>query len=257
MKDIQNSPDARRIPIKKVGVKDLRYPIVVLDKSNKTQSTIANISMYVDLPHHFKGTHMSRFVEILNEHHGEITLRNIDQILEKMTTRLESDTAHIKMNFTYFISKTAPVSKKSSLLDCNCSFIANYDQGAKNCDTILEVKVPVTSLCPCSKEISAYGAHNQRAIVTIKVQYSDFIWIEDLVDIAENSASAPLYSLLKREDEKYVTEKAYDNPVFVEDLVRNVAMVLREDSRIAWYKVESENFESIHNHSAYAMVESE
>ncbi|BBM87116.1 GTP cyclohydrolase FolE2 [Candidatus Uabimicrobium amorphum] len=256
MRDVQNSHDNRKIPIKKVGVKDLRYPIEVLDKNNEYQSTIANISMYVDLPHHFKGTHMSRFVEILNEYRGEVTLRNINQLLGKMTDQLNSDCAHVEIDFAYFISKIAPVSKRKSLLDYNCSFIASYSKQDQQYNNILQVKTPVTTLCPCSKEISKYGAHNQRAIVTIQVKYSDFVWIEELIEIAESSASSPLYTLLKREDEKYVTEKAYDKPVFVEDLVRNAAVLLNQDPRILWYRVESENFESIHNHSAYAMVES-
>lgn len=257
MKDIQSSSDVRNIPIKKVGIKDLKYPVVLIDKDNKKQPTTANISMYVNLPHHLKGTHMSRFVELLNKHHKEINLQNIDQILEEMTAKLESDIAYLEMSFTYFIEKIAPISKKASLIDLDCAIIAKYDKNTKKCDNILQVKTPVTSLCPCSKEISKYGAHNQRSIFTIQVRSSDFVSIEDLVNVAESSASAPLYALLKRGDEKHVTEQAYDNPAFVEDLVRNVAVVLQKDSRITWYKVESENFESIHNHSAYAVVESE
>lgn len=256
MQDIQSSYDGRNVPIQKVGVKDLRYPIEVLDRENRCQSTIAGISMYVDLPRHFKGTHMSRFVEILNKHRGEITLRNIDHILEEMLEKLQSESAHIEVRFPYFMRKKAPVSGAESLMDYGCAFIAGRRAAVPKADSILEVKVPVTSLCPCSKEISELGAHNQRSLVTIQVRYSDFIWIEELVEIAENAASAPVYALLKREDEKYVTERAYHSPVFAEDLVRNIAVILRDDPRITWYRAETENFESIHNHSAYAMVES-
>jgi len=256
MRDIQNSNDDRGVPIQKVGVKDIRYPIQVLDREQKFQSTVARVSMYVDLPQHFKGTHMSRFVEILNEHRGEITLRNIDTILAAMVERLESGTAHIEVRFPYFVSKRAPVSGAQSLMDYDCGFLASHRHGDARPDTILEVRVPVTSVCPCSKEISDAGAHNQRSIVTVQIRYRDFVWIEELIDAAESAASSAVYALLKREDEKHVTEKAYANPVFVEDLVRGVAVKLRDDPRITWYRVESENFESIHNHSAYAMVES-
>lgn len=255
MKDIQKACDTRRIPIQKVGVKDIRYPIQVLDREQKFQSTVARVSMYVDLPHHFKGTHMSRFVEILNEHRGEVTLRTVDRILDAMITKLESDTAHVEIRFPYFVRKLAPVSKAESLMDYDCAFIASHRKGNGRPDTILEVHVPVTSVCPCSKEISDAGAHNQRSIVTIQIRYSDFVWIEELITIAEAAASSGVYALLKREDEKHVTEKGYANPVFVEDLVRNVAVQLRKDKRITWFRVESENFESIHNHSAYAMLE--
>lgn len=256
MKDIQNSTDGRNVPIQKVGVKDIRYPIKVLDREQKFQSTVARVSMYVDLPHQFKGTHMSRFVEILNEHHGEITLRNIDTILEAMLERLDSETAHIEVRFPYFLAKTAPVSGAEGLMDYDCAFLASHRRGSTSPETVLEVQIPVTSLCPCSKEISNAGAHNQRSVVTIQIRYSDFVWIEELIEAAEGVASSAVYSLLKREDEKFVTERAYENPVFVEDLVRGVAVKLRDDPRITWYRIESENFESIHNHSAYAMVES-
>jgi GTP cyclohydrolase IB len=257
MKDIQSSSDSRNVPIRKVGVKDIRYPIRVLDRQEQFQATVARVSMYVDLPHHFKGTHMSRFVEILNEHHGEITLRNIDTILAGMLDRLDSETAHIEVRFPYFLNKSAPVSGAEGLMDYDCAFLASHRRGASAPETILEVNVPVTSLCPCSKEISDAGAHNQRSVVTIQIRYRDFVWIEELIEIAEQAASSGVYSLLKREDEKHVTEQAYEHPVFVEDLVRGVAVKLRDDERISWYQVESENFESIHNHSAYAMVVSD
>jgi GTP cyclohydrolase IB len=255
MKDIQSSRDDRQIPIEKVGVKDIRYPIKVLDRREQFQSTVARVSMYVDLPHQFKGTHMSRFVEILNEHHGEITLRNIDTILETMLERLDSETAHVEVRFPYFLTKAAPVSGAESLMDYDCGFLASHRRGNGSPDTVLEVNIPVTSLCPCSKEISNVGAHNQRSLVTVQIRYSDFVWIEEIIELAETVASSGVYSLLKREDEKHVTEHAYANPVFVEDLVRGVAVRLRDDERLTWYRVESENFESIHNHSAYASVE--
>jgi GTP cyclohydrolase I len=254
MTDVQSAYDDRRVPIRKVGVKDIRYPIKALDRQERTQSTVARVSLFVDLPHHFKGTHMSRFVEILNEHGREITHGSIATILAAMVDRLNSEMAHIEVRFPYFIMKHAPVSGAPSLMDYDCAFLADFRRGSARPDTIMEVKVPATSLCPCSKEISEVGAHNQRSIITIRVRYRAFIWIEELIEIAEAVASSDVYALLKREDEKYVTERAYRHPAFVEDLVRSVAVRLRNDPRISWYQVESENFESIHNHSAYAMV---
>lgn len=252
--DIQSSYDDRKVAIRKVGVKDIRYPIKALDRQEQTQSTVARVSLFVDLPHHFKGTHMSRFIEILNEHGREITHGSIATILAAMVERLNSETAHIEVRFPYFMMKRAPVSGAASLMDYDCAFLADYRRGSPRPDTVMEVQVPVTSLCPCSREISDVGAHNQRSIITIKVRYRAFIWIEELIEIAEAVASSDVYALLKREDEKYVTERAYRHPAFVEDLVRGVAVRLRDDPRLSWYQVESENFESIHNHSAYAMV---
>lgn len=257
MKDVQSSYDDRKVPIRKVGVKDIRYPIRAYDRQERFQSTVARVSLFVDLPHQFKGTHMSRFVEILNEHGREITHASINTILAAMVERLNSETAHIEVRFPYFVMKRAPVSGATSLMDYDCAFLADYRRGSPKPDTIMEVQVPVASLCPCSKEISEAGAHNQRSIVTIRVRYCAFVWLEELIDIAEGVASSDVYALLKREDEKHVTERAYRNPAFVEDLVRSVAVRLRDDPRITWYQVESENFESIHNHSAYAMVVSE
>ena len=252
--DTQNQRDIRNIPINKVGVKNLKYPIAVKDKDNEIQHTIATISMTVDLPHEFKGTHMSRFVEILQCEDREMHVDTIDSILEKMQSRLHAKVSHIEIEFPYFKSKKAPVSGKSSLIDYMAKFHAMKNNGKK--DFILTVKVPVTTLCPCSKNISKYGAHNQRGEVTVSVRFDDSVWIEDLIAIVESSASSELYSLLKREDEKYVTERAYDNPVFVEDLVRNVVLKLKDNKSITWYSVEAENFESIHNHNAYAHIES-
>lgn len=251
--DVQNSKDTRRIPINKVGIKDIRHPVQIRDRSGGDQATIANFSMYVNLPHNFKGTHMSRFVEILNQHEREISVKSFKIMLSEMTERLEAETGHIEMSFPYFVNKSAPVSGVKSLLDYDVTFIGQVI-GDKN-QTILKVVVPVTSLCPCSKKISEYGAHNQRSHVTLTVRTNKFVWIEELIDIAEELASCELYGLLKRPDEKAVTERAYNNPKFVEDIVRDIATALNKDERIDGYIVESENFESIHNHSAYALIE--
>jgi len=256
MKDIQNALDDRNIPIQKAGIKDLRYPIVVLDRQNQSQHTVATVNMFVDLPHNFKGTHMSRFVEIMTQRHGKISVHEIGGILKAMMDRFDSETAHIEIRFPYFIEKSAPVSGAKSLMNYNCAFLAmmDVDKGEDGLDLILEAGVPVTTVCPCSKEISMHGAHNQRSIVTIQVRSRALVWLEDLIEIAESEASAPLFPLLKREDEKRVTEQAYENPKFVEDVVRAVALRLQSDPRILWYHVESENLESIHNHNAYALV---
>lgn len=251
--DVQNSEDTRQIPINKVGIKDIRHPIVVRDRDGGNQHTIANFNMYVNLPHNFKGTHMSRFVEILNQHEREITVQSFKDMLHEMAERLEAEAGHIEMNFPYFISKTAPVSGVQSLLDYDVTFIGEIHD--KVDQMTIKVVVPVTSLCPCSKKISDYGAHNQRSHVTITAKIKDFIWIEEIVRLVEEEASCELYGLLKRPDEKQVTERAYDNPKFVEDMVRDVAARLNNEDRIAAYIVESENFESIHNHSAYALIE--
>ena len=252
IKDIQNQPDFRKIAIDKVGVKDISYPIVVLDKKNKFQHTIASVNMYVDLPHHFKGTHMSRFIEILNEHRGEITVKNFPDILAKMKKRFNAQTAHMEVGFPYFIEKAAPVSKAKGLMEYRCRFTGSL--GDKK-DFVLEITVPVTTLCPCSKEISRKGAHNQRGSVKVNLRFKGFIWIEDIIKIIEASASSQVYSLLKRPDERYVTEHAYDNPRFVEDVVREVASELEALKGIIWFSIEAENLESIHNHSAYAYLE--
>lgn len=252
MRDLQREPDTRNIPINKVGVKDIRYPIVVLDKSKVEQHTVARINMYVDLPDHFKGTHMSRFIEILNQYRGEITIRNLGTILQEMKERLEASCAHMEMEFPYFIEKEAPVSRARGLMEYRCRLTGTL---AEEKDFVLAVTVPVTSLCPCSKEISERGAHNQRSAITVQIRAKKFIWIEDLIAWVESCGSAPVYSLLKREDEKAVTEQAYDHPMFVEDMVRAVTERLAAVEEIHWFRVECENFESIHNHSAYAMVE--
>ncbi|MCK4623333.1 MAG: GTP cyclohydrolase I FolE2 [Desulfuromonadales bacterium] len=252
MPDMQKSLDSRKIAIDKVGVKDIRYPIVVQDKYREQQHTVARVNMYVDLPEQFKGTHMSRFIEVLNLYHGEISVDNMEVILAEMKQRLEADRAHLELDFPYFIEKRAPVSGARSLLEYQCRMLGSL---AEEFDFLLEASIPVTSLCPCSKEISERGAHNQRSIVTVQIRYREHIWLEDLIDWVEDCASCQVYSLLKREDEKAVTEQAYDNPMFVEDMVRAVTEKLRAVPEIYWFRIQCENFESIHNHSAYAMVE--
>ena len=251
--DVQGSEDRRRLAIDKVGIKAIRHPVKVAERAGGVQHTVALFNMYVALPHQFKGTHMSRFVDILNAHEREISVPSFKQMLAEMVVRLEAQAGHVEMNFPYFINKAAPVSRVESLIDYDVSFIGDIKDGETS--LTLKVVVPVTSLCPCSKQISDYGAHNQRSHVTIWARSQSFVWIEELVEIAERNASSELYGLLKRPDEKFVTERAYDNPKFVEDLVRDVAASLNADARIEWYRVESENFESIHNHSAYAMIE--
>jgi GTP cyclohydrolase I len=236
-----------------VGIKDIKHPIRVKDRSKGEQHTIATFNMYVNLPHNFKGTHMSRFVEILHNHEREISVDSFRAMLEEMTDRLEADAGHIEMTFPFFVMKKAPVSGVESLMNYEATLIGERKDGQTR--TWIKVVVPVTSLCPCSKKISNYGAHNQRSHVTLTVRLRDHIWIEELIDIAESEASCELYGILKRVDEKYVTERAYDNPKFVEDMVRDVAVRLNQEERIAAYVAESENFESIHNHSAYALIE--
>lgn len=250
--DLQSRADTRNIAINQVGIKDIKYPVRVKDRSGREQYTIANFNMYVNLPHHFKGTHMSRFVEILNEHEYEITVESFKKMLVEMTKRLEAESGHLEMTFTYFVKKSAPVSGIKSMLDYEVTFIGELIN--KQPSIILKIVVPATSLCPCSKEISDYGAHNQRSHLIVTVKTNGFIWIEDIIDLVEKQASCELYGLLKRSDEKYVTELAYQNPKFVEDIVRDIAIELNQEKRISDYSVESENFESIHNHSAYAMI---
>jgi GTP cyclohydrolase I len=253
IEDVQGRADTRRLPIDRVGIKDIYHPVRVKDRSGGHQHTIANFSMYVHLPHNFKGTHMSRFVEILNEHEREISVESFNEMLASMTRRLNSGGGHLEMTFPYFVMKKAPVSGVQSLLDYRATLAAEITDG--RIATRLKVLVPVTSLCPCSKQISDYGAHNQRSHLTISAAIREHVWLEELIDIAEEEGSCELYGILKRPDEKYVTERAYDNPKFVEDIVRDVATRLNADDRIREYVVEAENFESIHNHSAYARIE--
>ncbi len=261
MEDVQNRYDHRQIAIDQVGVTDLRYPIVVLDRERQTQHTVASFTMSVSLPHHFKGTHMSRFIEVLNQHCDKVTMETLPDILADLQARLDAESTKLEVRFPYFLERIAPVSEARSLMEYECFFVA--EANGENHDVVLGVKVPVTSLCPCSKTISEYGAHSQRGHLTIEIQSvaqrdgeeTPVVWIEELVEIAEQSASSPLYSLLKRDDERHVTMLAYDNPVFVEDMVRNVASTLIEDVRIAWFCVHAVNQESIHAHNAFAKIE--
>lgn len=256
--DVQGYDDTRRINIDKVGIKDIKHPVRVADRSGGEQHTVATFNMYVYLPHRYKGTHMSRFVEILNRREKEITVESFQAMLPEMVKRLNSDRGIIEMRFPYFVNKQAPVSKVESLMDYDVTFIGEHADGKT--EMTLKVVVPVTSLCPCSKEISEYGAHNQRSHITVTALLApppDFVWIEDIVDLVESIASCELWALLKRPDEKWVTERAYENPKFVEDMVRDAAHKLNQDARILKYTIESENFESIHNHSAYALIEND
>ena len=253
MHDKQSERDHRELRIDKVGVRGLRFPIQIRDKAHSVQNTIATIGMFVDLPKEFKGTHMSRFIEVLNAHGNSIHVENITDILQAMRQKLHAATAHLEMEFPFFMSKKSPVSRLESLMD----YVARFDASAcgPEMDFVLTVKAHVTTLCPCSKAISKYGAHNQRGLVTVALRSSGIVWIEDVIAMVEASASSELYALLKRQDEKAVTERAYENPVFVEDLVRNVVLRLNAHPQVTWYKVEAENFESIHNHNAYACIE--
>ncbi|MEA3186830.1 MAG: cyclohydrolase [Chthoniobacter sp.] len=253
LKDTQSERDFRELAIDRVGVKNLRYPIQILDQANETQSTIATVALTVDLPHHYKGTHMSRFVEVLNGRGPVVHVENIKTMAQELLEKLDSQKAHIDFEFPFFMQKAAPVTGAVGLMDYNVCFNATLQKG--EFDFVLTVIVPVTTLCPCSKAISSASAHNQRGQVTFAVRFEKPIWIEDLIRIVESCASSELYSLLKRPDEKAVTERAYANPVFVEDLVRNIAARSNLDPNITWYRIEAENFESIHNHNAYALIE--
>ena len=252
--DLQNSRDHRNIDIDKVGVKNIRYPITVLDRAHGRQQTVATINMYVNLPQEFKGTHMSRFIEILNEYRGEVHIRNFPAILETMKNRLQARSAHLEVTFPYFVEKVSPVSGAAGLMEYGCRLVGSLsDEGGY--DMVAAVVVPICTVCPCSKEISDFGAHNQRGVVRVAVRFNRFVWLEEIIQLVESEASCDVYSVLKRPDEKYVTEKAYQNPKFVEDVVRDIASRLDRDDHITWYSVDSENFESIHNHSAYAYIE--
>ncbi|MBN2723247.1 MAG: GTP cyclohydrolase I FolE2 [Deltaproteobacteria bacterium] len=259
MEDIQNSRDHRQIPIDHVGITDIKWPVTVSDRARENQQTVAEFKMSVDLPKEFKGTHMSRFVTILSDFSHNITADILPEMIREIQRRLNAEKAHLDLKFPYFVEKSAPVSGSKSLLQYECAFHISAD--GENSDFILEATVPVTSLCPCSKAVSDYGAHNQRGLITIKVRpvidgpdNYRHIWLEELFEVAEKASSAPIYALLKREDERFVTMQAYDNPVFVEDMVRNAAVILRDDERIEWYEVSAINDESIHNHKAFAVT---
>ena len=251
MIDVQGGPDHRRVPIERVGIRDIRYPITVRDRSSERQHTVASVSLSVNLPHTDRGTHMSRFVEVLDRFKTEVSYHTLDQILMEIRRELAAEQSHIEVAFPYFLRRRAPVSGLESTMSYDCMISATYGQ---RLEIATRVDVPIHTLCPCSKELSDHSAHNQRGRVSMTVGMTRFIWIEDLVEIAEASGSSPLYALLKREDEKFVTERAYDNPRFVEDVVREVALRLDRLPGLRWYTVEVENFESIHNHNAYAMI---
>jgi GTP cyclohydrolase I len=249
--DVQSIADTRRLAIQNVGIKGLRYPLLLEASGGEQLSTVATLAMTVGLPPQVKGTHMSRFVELLEGRTGALTQDGLLRMLEEMLVRLDATSGRIELAFPYFIRKTAPVSGVESLLDYDATLIIDKREGERACVT-LRVTAPVTSLCPCSKEISDYGAHNQRSHITLEARLRSPMAIEELVRLAEEEASCEVFGLLKRPDEKWVTERAYDNPKFVEDLVRDIALRLMDEPRISEWKVASENFESIHNHSAYA-----
>jgi len=253
MVDVQSMKDERRIPIQKVGVKGVRYPITLRDKASQFQHTTAVVNLYADLPHEFKGTHMSRFIEVFEESRSDLSMPSFIGMLQKIRHELEAETAYSDIHFPYFIQKKAPVSGQTSMMSYDCSYEGKVSKAGHS--FIVGVTVPVQTVCPCSKAISSQGAHNQRGLVTLKVALGPFFWIEDLVAIVEDSASSDLYTLLKREDEKYITERSYDRPRFVEDLVREVYLRVEALDKFPRFSVEAENFESIHNHSAYAFVE--
>lgn len=255
MQDVQNQRDYRNIPIDKVGIKNLKYPITVRDKREGYQPTVATINMYVSLPHKHRGTHMSRFVELLHLFRPEVSLKNFSAILEDMKRHLNAKSAHVDITFPYFIEKKAPVSEFTGLMDYTCRIIGTSHTDGQ-VDLVSEVIVPISSVCPCSKEISDEGAHNQRGQVCLRTRFNKFIWMEDMIELVESTASCDVFSILKRVDEKYVTEKAFSNPKFVEDIVRDIAQKLNQDDNITWFTVSAENFESIHNHSAYAEITS-
>lgn len=253
IEDVQNHHDSRNMPINKVGIKDIRHPFTFVDKDGHRQPTVGTFNMSVNLPHHQKGTHMSRFVALLNEDCQEISLQNFEPLLEKMTAILEADTGFMTAEFLYFVNKSAPVTGVKSLLDYQVKLEGQWSKAKANVN--ITVVIPVTSLCPCSKKISEYGAHNQRSHITVSATSDGSLLVEDIIQLVEKQASSELFSLLKRPDEKHVTELAYDNPKFVEDVVRDIAHALNEDTRVLAYTLEAENFESIHNHSAYAVIE--
>ena len=253
MVDVQSQKDERRISIKKVGVKGVRYPITVLDRANTIQHTTATVNIYVDLPHDFKGTHMSRFIEVFNEHRRDLSMPRFLAMLDELRSSLDAETAYCDLHFPYFIEKAAPVSGQKSMMSYECSYEGSSSGSQR--EFWVTVQVPVQTVCPCSKAISDYGAHNQRGLVKARVKLGPFFWIEDLVSIVESSASCDVYTLLKRDDEKFVTERAFDRPMFVEDVVREVYGRLKAIGSFPKFSVEAENFESIHNHSAYALVE--
>lgn len=254
MKDVQKEQDSRNIQIDRVGVRDVSYPIIALDPDNKTQSTIAKVSMSVMLPREFRGTHMSRFIETLEEYHGRVSPSNLEAITRRLCEKLQASESSVSFEFPYYFRKKAPVSKIESFSKCDVTLQANYEAG-RNFDMITGVSLNVQTLCPCSKEISLYGAHNQRALVELKVRCKCLVWIEEMISMIEASSSAPLYTILKREDEKFITELSYERPRFVEDVIRELALRLNDDERILWYSASVTSRESIHDHDAFAGIE--
>ena len=252
--DTQNTKDLRNIVINQVGIKDILHPISFVNRDTESHPTVANFTMTVRLPENVKGTHMSRFIEILNDNDCIFGVDNFMDLVQTVADKLDSSDAQIIVDFPFFRNKKAPSSGVESLLDYKATLTGSLTDGKP--DLTLKVVVPVTSLCPCSKSISKYGAHNQRSHITIEAKASDgaTIYLEDLIDLAEQKASSELYAILKRDDEKVVTERAYENPAFVEDIVRDIAVELNADKKVNYYCLESENFESIHNHSAYASI---
>jgi GTP cyclohydrolase I len=251
MKDIRRQPGSCGVAIDKVGVKGLSYPIVLLDKAHRKQNTVARINMYVDLPREFRGTYMGKFVEILNRYHREIDIHKVGAILRDMLKELEAKSAHLEMEFPYFVEKVAPVSGARSLMDYRCWLVAEFEERFR---LRLGAAVPVATLCPCSKEMVETAAHNQRAEIRVAVEFKDFLWLEDLIDLVEDCGSSEVYSLLKREDERQLTAKAFENPLFVEDVVRKVAARLDEHPQVTGFEVAVESYESIHHHDVYAYV---
>ena len=253
MRDIQNEEDTRAVPLQKVGVKGVKYPVVVLDKNATKQHTTASVDLFVNLPHNYKGTHMSRFIEVFHKYHTDISMHHFLDMLEEIRVKLTAQKAFGRIEFPYFIEKKAPVSEAAGIMQYKCSYEGEVSEDGTR-KFYISIQVPVATLCPCSKAISEYGAHNQRGLVSVRLLYKEFFWIEDVISTIENCASTPLYSLLKRKDEKYVTEHAYENPRFVEDVVREVYLGLKKLGFTS-FSVEAENEESIHNHNAYAYAE--
>jgi GTP cyclohydrolase I len=253
VKDVQNEPDHRKIDLARVGIKGIKYPMNVLDRDNNSQATVATINMYVHLPHRFKGTHMSRFVEALNDYYADLNLKTFFEMLDTIKKSLDAPAANLEISFPYFMKKRAPVSGVPSMMEYTCQYIGEINGDERKLH--IGVRVPVCTLCPCSKEISTQGAHNQRGIVSVTALFKEFFWIEEVIEIVEASASSDVFALLKREDEKFLTEQAYSRPMFVEDVVREVTDKLTKDPRFTVFSVEAENFESIHNHNAYAYTE--
>ncbi len=253
MRDVQNEADDRNLAIDRVGISGISWPITVPDRENGVQETVSEVSLSVSLPQDYRGTHMSRFVEALGAQEKKVTFHNMEGLLANLKERLHASDAHAVFDFPYFVTKSAPVSGAKGRVRCDVRFDAAVLGGSF--DLVTPGTAPIQPLCPCSKEISEFGAHNQRAHAAISVRLSSFVWLEEFIEMADACASAPVYSLLKREDEKFVTERAYKNPRFVEDAVRDLALALQTDARVRWFRVSVTSHESIHNHDAFAVIE--